>query len=71
MVPFGLRTPGSGGWVGQAWQGAAAAAMVVAAAPYAGGYRLRRGLGAAVQAKAVVAGAFARRGRPWWDPVGG
>ncbi|KAY36237.1 hypothetical protein AN70_02448, partial [Mycobacterium tuberculosis M1272] len=33
---FGLVTSGLAGGSGQAWQGAAAAAMVVAAAPYAG-----------------------------------
>ncbi|WP_434531948.1 PPE domain-containing protein, partial [Mycobacterium tuberculosis] len=43
---FGLVTSGLAGGSGQAWQGAAAAAMVVAAAPYAGGWLLRRrGLG--------------------------
>ncbi|MFV3933430.1 PPE domain-containing protein, partial [Mycobacterium tuberculosis] len=54
---FGLVTSGLAGGSGQAWQGAAA--MVVAAAPYAGwlAAAAARAGGAAVQAKAV-AGAF-------------
>ncbi|QIE95302.1 PPE domain-containing protein [Mycobacterium tuberculosis] len=64
---FGLVTSGLAGGSGQAWQGAAAAAMVVAAAPYAGWlaaaaaragglrFRLRR-----------WPARLRRRGRPWW-----
>ncbi|WP_250578373.1 PPE domain-containing protein, partial [Mycobacterium tuberculosis] len=52
---FGLVTSGLAGGSGQAWQGAAAA-MVVAAAPYAGwlAAAAARAGGAAVQAKAVA-----------------
>ncbi len=67
---FGLVTSGLAGGSGQAWQGAAAAAMVVAAAPYAGwlAAAAARAGGAAVQAKAV-AGAFEAARAAMVDPV--